>query len=43
VARFVLAQPTRLSINQLLAIAPRFFRRTPQALLVFTQPRGGGV
>jgi mannosyltransferase len=37
VARFALAHPRRLSINQLSRIATRFFRRTPKALLVFMQ------
>jgi hypothetical protein len=40
-ARFVLVRPKRLSIDQLIALAPRFFRRRPpsSALLVFTQRR----
>ena len=37
VARFVLDHPERISINQLNRIAPRFFQRTPQVLLVFVQ------
>jgi hypothetical protein len=37
VARFALLRPERLSINQLSRQAPRFFRHTPRALLVFTQ------
>ena len=37
VARFALARPERLSINQLDRLAPRFFQRTPKALLVFVQ------
>jgi hypothetical protein len=40
VARFALAHPIRVSINQLLVLAPRFFLRTPQSLLVFTQRSG---
>src|SRR5262249_1093206 len=38
VARFALAHPRRLSIDQLRRLAPRFFRRAPESLLVFTQP-----
>jgi hypothetical protein len=37
VARFVLDRPERLSIDSLASIAPRFFRRTPSALLIFIQ------
>jgi mannosyltransferase len=40
VARFALTRPARLSITQLNALAPRFFRRTPQALLIFVQHPG---
>ncbi len=38
-ARFALARPEKISIDQLTKLAPQFFRRTPQALLVFYQPR----
>ena len=37
VARFALSHPKMLSINQLSHDAPRFFKRTPKALLVFMQ------
>jgi mannosyltransferase len=37
-ARFALAHPQRISVGQLIALAPRFFRATPQALLVLLQP-----
>jgi hypothetical protein len=37
VARFALTHPERISINGLAKIAPRFFRRTPAALLIFVQ------
>ncbi len=37
-ARFALQRPIRISIDQLTALAPRFFRRTPRRLLVFFQP-----
>jgi mannosyltransferase len=37
-ARFVLLRPMRISILGLVAIAPRFFHRTPTKLLVFFQP-----
>jgi len=40
VARFALAHPERLSINQLNRMAPRFFKHTPAVLLVFVQPAG---
>jgi hypothetical protein len=39
-AKFRLAHPIRVSIRQLQALAPRFFRHTPLALLIFVQPRG---
>jgi mannosyltransferase len=39
VARFALDHPQRVSVNRLIRIASRFFRRTPASLLVFTQPR----
>jgi hypothetical protein len=38
IARFALRRPLRISVNRLYAIAPRFFRRTPVALLIFFQP-----
>jgi mannosyltransferase len=40
IARYALDHPERLSINQLNRIAPRFFERTPQVLLVFVQRAG---
>jgi mannosyltransferase len=36
-ARYELARPMRISIKQLIAIAPRYFRRTPRDVLVFFQ------
>ncbi len=39
-ARFVLRHPMRISIDRLARLAPRFFRRTPDALLIFTQQPG---
>jgi mannosyltransferase len=39
VARFALDRPALVSVNSLTRIAPRFFRRTPAALLIFMQPR----
>jgi 4-amino-4-deoxy-L-arabinose transferase-like glycosyltransferase len=39
VARFELARPMRLSLDQLASLAPRYFRHTPSALLIFTQHR----
>jgi mannosyltransferase len=39
VARFALVRPELLSGEDLERIAPRFFRRTPAGLLIFTQPR----
>jgi len=39
-ARFVLKHPMRTSVDRLAALAPRFFRRTPDALLIFTQQPG---
>jgi hypothetical protein len=39
VARFELDHLQRVTVNRLIRIASRFFRRTPAALLVFTQPR----
>ncbi len=38
IAKFVLKHPERLSMNQLSRLAPEFFRHTPAALLIFTQP-----
>jgi hypothetical protein len=40
IGRFVLDRPQGLSVKQLLALAPRYFHRTPKAMLVFFQPRG---
>lgn len=40
VARFLLDRPQWVSIVSLARSAPRYFRHTPAALLVFTQPRG---
>jgi hypothetical protein len=37
VARFALARPLRVTSRRLTVLAPRFFRRTPEALLVFFQ------
>ncbi len=39
IARYALDRPERVSINTLNTIAPRYFRRTPAALLIFIQPR----
>jgi uncharacterized membrane protein len=39
VARYRLTRPLRISINKLVTLAPRYFRRTPAALLVFFEPR----
>ncbi len=39
--RFVLRHPVRLTLNQLLALAPRFFHRAPVKLLAFFQPARG--
>jgi 4-amino-4-deoxy-L-arabinose transferase-like glycosyltransferase len=38
VAKFAFQHPRSLSIRQLSAMAPRFFRRAPAALLLFTEP-----
>jgi uncharacterized membrane protein len=38
VARYVLYREGRLSVTQLLTLAPRYFRRTPRDMLVFFQP-----
>jgi hypothetical protein len=40
VARFALEHPIRVSIRQLIARAPRYFRATPQSLLLFFQQPG---
>jgi mannosyltransferase len=40
VARFRLKHPIHLTAGQLTRLAPRYFRRTPQALLVFFQRPG---
>jgi hypothetical protein len=40
VARFLLDRPQWVSIASLVRSAPRYFRHTPAALLVFMQPRG---
>lgn len=40
IARFALRHPIRVSVEQLGALAPRYFRRTPVALLVFFQQPG---
>ncbi len=40
IGRFVLARPMRVSIKQLIQLAPEFFYRTPYNMLVFFQ-RGG--
>lgn len=37
IGRFVLDRPRRMSVNQLIALAPEYFHRTPNALLVFFQ------
>ena len=38
VARFALDRPQRVSVDSLTRRAPKFFRQTPAALLVFMQP-----
>lgn len=40
IARFALNHPRRVNVHQLLALAPKFFRRTPTLLLVFMQHPG---
>jgi mannosyltransferase len=40
VARFALAHPLRVSVDELTATAPRYFRHAPVALLVFVQRPG---
>jgi uncharacterized membrane protein len=42
VATFALRHPMWVDVNRLTALAPRFFRRVPSALLVFEQPRHRG-
>ena len=37
IGRFVLDRPRRLSVRQLIALAPEYFHRTPNALLIFFQ------
>jgi hypothetical protein len=37
VGRFVFDHPTRVSVKQLIGLAPAYFHRTPQALLIFFQ------
>jgi hypothetical protein len=36
-ARFLLPHPERLSVNQIVRIAPRYFQHTPASLMVFFQ------
>ncbi|HET7050991.1 MAG TPA: glycosyltransferase family 39 protein [Solirubrobacteraceae bacterium] len=40
VARFALTHPIRVSIEQLISRAPRYFRATPRSLLLFFQQPG---
>ena len=40
IGRFVLDRPRRLSVRQLIALAPEYFHRTPNALLIFFQRPG---
>jgi hypothetical protein len=40
IARFALLHPRRVDVYQLLRLAPKFFRHTPSALLVFIQHPG---
>jgi hypothetical protein len=40
VARFALTRPMRVTAGRMGALAPRFFQRTPQSLLVFFQRPG---
>lgn len=40
IARYELSRPVHLTTKQLNAIAPRYFRRTPQALMIFYQRPG---
>jgi mannosyltransferase len=37
IGRFVLEAPRRLSVRQLIALAPEYFHRTPNAMLIFFQ------
>lgn len=37
IGRFVLAHPERISVRQLVALAPEYFHRTPAAMLIFFQ------
>ncbi|MBV9942662.1 MAG: glycosyltransferase family 39 protein [Solirubrobacterales bacterium] len=37
VGRFALERPTRLTVKQLIALAPEYFHRTPNDLLIFFQ------
>jgi len=37
VGRFVLDHPRRMTVTQLIALAPEYFHRTPNALLIFFQ------
>ena len=40
IGRFVLDRPTRVSVRQLIRLAPEYFHRTPNALLIFFQRSG---
>jgi hypothetical protein len=40
VARFVLDRPRRLSVRQLLGLAPHYFLRTPRDMLIFYERPG---
>ncbi len=40
IARFALARPLRISVDQLAALAPQFFHHPPVALLSFIQQSG---
>ena len=37
IGRYVLDRPTQLSVKQLIELAPDYFHRTPNALLIFFQ------
>jgi 4-amino-4-deoxy-L-arabinose transferase-like glycosyltransferase len=37
IGRFVLDRPMRLSVKELIALAPKYFHRTPNTLLIFFQ------
>jgi hypothetical protein len=39
VARYELRHPIRISINRLIALAPKYFTHVPSSLFVFTAPR----